>query len=738
MAGRVTMQGLGLVLGAVFVLVGGALGQPSPATIAANHTTAVIKLDGRLDEPAWQEAQVITLTQQSPWPGKENPYRTEVRVLISGQNLYFGFRCSDPKPEAIAIHTLQRDGDVSGDDTVSIVLDTYGDRRTGYFFQINAGGARVDGLISTVKTVSTDWDTIWDARTERTKDGWTAEIVIPALSLSFTRGLETWGLNVERFIARDHMTLRWTSPTLDSFLFDLSRAGSLTGVGVLHEGHGIEFSPYVSGRTTDDFSVNGRGWQATGGGDVSWRIAPQMTTVVTLNTDFAEADVDTRQINVTRFPLFFPEKRAFFLEGSNQFDFGLGLNKTETARYGVGIAFLPFFTRRIGLRNGVIIPIDVGIKLSGRAGKWNVGVLDVETRDNSGVPGTNLFGGRVSYDVNKKLRVGTIVTHGDPQNFEPNTLIGFDGVWRTSTLFGNKNLLAGAWVAANAANTGLGHRTGWGFEVDYPNDRIDCELGVHQFGSNLSPALGFISRPGTRWSQGGCEFRQRPAAEGKFSWIRLEGFEAYYNRITNENGVNETSRYFFSPISTTFAPGEHIEVNVAKDREFLPSPFAIVQDVSIAPGAYDFTRVRFLVQTSKHRWLQAGSTTWVGPFYSGRLTQWDHYVKVNTLKGRLQLGITTTNNYGRVREGSFAQRLWQTQFVFAFTPRLIFSSFVQYDNQSQNVGSNARLRWTIKPGRDLYIIWNRGWQRIIGTRNDLSLIPQNELLQIKLRWTIRR
>ncbi len=715
-----------------------ALGQSGPLVTAPFPTKSAIKLDGRLDEPEWASAPVILLTQQSPWPGRASPYRTEVRVLVSQDSLYFGFKCFDPEPNKIAIHTLQRDGDLTGDDTISIVLDTYGDGRTGYFFQTNAGGARVDGLISTATTVALDWDGIWDVRTARTDNGWTAELVIPARTLSFTRGRRTWGFNVERFIAREHMTLRWASPTLDSFLYDVSRAGSLRGIEILHEGRGIEASPYVSGKMTDDFSLHGRGWQAAAGSDFSWRIAPQMTAVVTVNTDFAESDIDTRQINITRFPLFFPEKRAFFLEGANQFDFGLGLNKTEVARYGVGIAFLPFFTRRIGLREGIPIPIDAGIKLSGRTGKWNIGLLDVQTRETDTVPAANLFGSRISYDVNDRLRIGTIVTHGDPETFLSNTLVGFDAVWRTSKFMGNKNLLAGSWVAANTAKTGPGSRSGWGLELDYPNDKIECDFGIHQFGESLSPALGFLAQPGTRWYQGGCEVRQRPSSEGHFRWIRLEGLEAYYNRITNLSGYNETSRYFFSPISTTFSPGEHIEVNIANDHEFLPAPFTIVKNVSIGPGTYDFSRVRFMFQSSKHRVLQFGSTTWVGGFYSGRLTQWDNYVKLNTLQGRLQMGLVSTNNFGRVREGAIVQRLWQAQLVFAFSPKLILSTFVQYDNQSQNVGTNTRLRWTIKPGNDLFVVWNRGWQHDLTTRGDLNLLPQSELVEVKLRWTFRR
>jgi len=594
----------------------------------------------------------------------------------------------------------------------------------------------VDGLISGPKALSLDWDGIWDARTARTANGWTAEIVLPASTLSFTRGLATWGLNLERFVARDRTTLRWTSPTLDSFLYDLSRAGSLTGVEGLRQGLGVELSPYVSARKTHDFQTR-PDYGGTGGADLSWRMAPQMTAVATVNTDFAESEVDTRQVNITRFPLFFPEKRAFFLEGLNGFAFGLGLNKNAVARYGIGNAFLPFFTRRIGLHDGQQVPIGGGLKLSGRAGRWNVGVLDVQIREDAEIPAVNLFGGRLSYDVNEKLQLGTLVTNGDPESFHANTLVAFDSVWRTSTFRHDKNFLVGGWAAVNAAHTGPDPR-GWGLEVEYPNDNLDCEIGTNHFGESLAPALGFLPRPGTRWYQGGCVSRFRPAENGRLRWIRLYEFEAYYSRITNLNGKNETSRYFASPVSTTFTSGEHLEINVARDREFLSKPFAIVNGVSAPPGAYTFTRGRLLFQTSKHRPLQVGSTTWVGSFYGGRLTQWDNYVKLNTFQGRLQLGVTTTNNFGRVPAGRFVQRLWQAQSGFAFTPQLILTTFIQYDNQSHNVGANTRLRWTIRPGDDLFVVWNRGWQRVIAEGGDLNLVPQDETVAIKLRWTIRR
>src|SRR5882724_11927695 len=405
-----------------------------PAVKVSAISSASISLDGLLNEPAWRDAPVVKLVQQAPKPGQPTPYETQVQVIVTSDRLYLGFTCKDPDPRHIAIHTMRRDGDLMGDDTVSIVLDTYGDRRTGYFFQINAAGTRVDGLISSVDSVSLDWDGIWDARTARTPEGWTAEVVIPSRTLSFTRGLNEWGLNLERFIPRERLWLRWSSPTLDSFLYDLSRAGRLSGVGELQQGKGLEVTPYATGKTTRFYGERPRAWQGAIGGEVTWKITPQLVTVFTANTDFAETEVDTRQINLTRFPLFFPEKRAFFLEGANQYDFGLGLGGTDSPQ------FIPFFSRRIGLLGGEQIPINGGVKLNGRVGKWNLALLDVQTREtivtpevaadlalpSQVVPSTNLLAGRVSYDFNENLRIGAIFTNGDPAGFRRNTLVGAD------------------------------------------------------------------------------------------------------------------------------------------------------------------------------------------------------------------------------------------------------------------------------------------------------------------------
>lgn len=701
-------------------------------------------LDGRLDEPEWKDASSLKLTQQSPKPGEPAPYETEVRIIVTEDQIYFGFMCKDQDPRRIAVHTMRRDAEMLGDDTVSIVLDTYGDRRTGYFFQINAAGARADGLLSDPESVSLDWDGIWDARTKRTPEGWSAEIVIPTRTLSFTRGLKEWGLNLERFVPRERLALRWSSPTLDSFLYDLSRTGTLAGVGELKQGKGIEIAPYGIGRSKQFYGVSPRTWQATGGGEVTWKATPQLVTVFTANTDFAETEVDTRQVNLTRFPLFFPEKRAFFLEGANQYDFGLGIGGQDSPQ------FIPFFSRRIGLLGGTQIPIDAGVKLNGRVDKWNLALVDVQTRESvisstaqaelglasPVVPGTNLLAGRISYDYNDNLRIGTIFTHGDPEGLRRNTLLGIDAIWRTSKLLGNKNFFVGGWTATTQGDVGPGSKIGWGFKVDYPNDLWDCSTSVNQYGDALEPLLGFLPRAGVRRTAAGCNYQPRPSKDGPFRWVRQEFFENQYVRYTNPQGIVESWEYFMAPINVRLESGDHLEFNWNPQGETLLAPFEVAPGVVIPPGSYDFTRWRLEAQTSRHRPVEFGTTTWFGTFFNGHLTQWQNYLRWTAPKGKFQLEFDTENDFGHLPEGNFVQRLWQLQGAYAWSPNLVLSSFVQYDTESQNVGINSRLRWTIKPGNDLFIVWNRGWQRLV-THPETSIIPESDLIAVKLRWTFR-
>ncbi len=714
------------------------LGEQNPAPgvprLVIARSGEPVKLDGRLDETAWSRAEgVAELVQQAPRPGEATPYQTTVRALLAGESLYISFDCRDPEPSRIAVHTRQRDGSVLGDDTVAVVLDTYGDRRTGYFFQVNAAGARVDGLISGPELPKLDWDGIWDARIHSGPEGWTAEIAIPLRTLSFARSLDRWGINFERKVARDRTALRWVWPTLDSFFYDLSRAGELSGMQGLRQGLGWEISPSLVGRMTNDFTPGGRAWTGAPGADVTYRITPQMAAVFTANTDFAETEVDSRQLNLTRFPLFFPERRTFFLEGANQYEFGLGLSDW----------FIPFFSRRIGLYRQQVIPIDAGVKLNGRAGRWNLGLLDVQTRDtflrgesSDPVPGTNLFAGRVSYDVNSRLRLGTLVTRGDPDGVHKNTLTGFDAVWRTSEFMGDKNFLVGGWSAFSSGDIRPGDRSGWGFKVDYPNDLWDCYASLNHFGEALDPAMGFLPRPGTRRLDASCEFKPRPGKNGPFRWIRQQFMEHRFYRVTNYRGELESWRFFWAPVHMQLESGDRFEFNWVPWYEYLPEPFPI-GGVMLPVGGYRYDRFRAEFETSPHRPWEFGTTSWFGSFYNGHLLQQENYLRYTSPSGTWQLGVTSDQNFGHLAQGNFVQRLWQLNMAYAFNPSLVLTSFLQYDSESQNVGNNMRLRWTIKPGNDLFVVWNRGWKRLILSRDEAGLLPESDLIAVKLRWTFR-
>jgi len=716
------------VLCVVLIVALEGLSATGPGRVAASRCpVGAIHLDGVLDEDSWKTADTIPgLTQQDPSPGESTPYDTTIRFVVDSSAVYIGIQCHDPEPERIAVHTMQRDGNMRGDDTVSLVLDTFGDHRTGYFFQINASGTRQDGLISGPEDISLDWDGIWDTRTRRTADGWTAEIVIPAQTLRFTPGKDTWGLNVQREIPRDRLTLRWQGAVLNAALIDLRRAGLLSGVGGLEQGKGLSISPYALVRSIEDLVEDESGIEGDAGLDLTYNLTPDLSAVVTINTDFAETEVDSRQVNLTRFALFFPEKRPFFLEGSSLFNFGTGL----------GYDFIPFFSRRIGLFEGEQVPIDGGIKVLGRSGKWGVGVLDVLAGDSEQTDSTNLFSGRITYDVDSHLTVGTIVTDGDPGGVSDNSLFGVDAIWRTATLGGDKNFSVGGWAAVSTGDIPEGQDYGWGLKVDYPNDLWDVFFTVKEFGDALDPALGFLPRPGTRWYQGGGAYQPRPKG-GLFGWTRQMYFELFTTYITDLDGQVESWRVFTAPFNVQTDSGEHLEANVVPQFERLDEPFEISEGVIIPPGEYHFTRYRLEAQSSRHRPWRIGCTWWFGDFYSGTLDQIESFISYTTPSGHLQLQLNSEYDSADLPEGEFIQNLWQLKTVYAFSPEKVLSFFAQYDSDSRMLGVNARYRWTFQPGRDLFVVWNHDWERPVGAEDPFRLRPLYDQFVVKLRWTFR-
>jgi hypothetical protein len=512
----------------------------------------------------------------------------------------------------------------------------------------------------------------------------------------------------------------------------MRRCGRLSGLEEFRQGLGLSVSPYGLVRYDWQQVREGSTTEGDGGVDVTYNLTPSLTGVLTVNTDFAETDADVQQINLTRFPLFYPEKRAFFLEGANMFDFGTDL----------GTSFIPFFSRRVGLFEGHRVPIVAGLKVLGRAGRWGIGLLDAYTDELAptagfpGVPRTNLAAGRVTYDASPHLRVGAIFTDGDPAGVARNLLVGTDALWRTSTLFGRRNFSVGGWYARSAGDLAPGDSDGYGFSVDYPNDLWYVSAMFRRFGGALDPKLGFLPRPGTRQYDTYVAYQPRPQG-GAFGWVRQFFFEIEPTVVENLDGEVESSRIFMAPFNARTQTGEHLEANWAPQFERLFEPFEVSRGVVIPAGQYHFTRYRAEAESSEHRPWTVGATVWFGEFFTGRLTQSVANAGYTTRSGRQQFEVTSENDYGHLPEGDFVERLHQLRWSCAFNPDLAFSLFTQYEVGSGNVGWNARMRWTVKPGNDLYVVWNRNWIQT-STEGGVHWGRDSDQIVVKARWTFRK
>ena len=693
-----------------------------------NFDKADIKIDGRLNEQEWESAYTIPdLTQQQPIPGGKTPYKTTVKILCDKKNLYFAFICYQPE-NTLSIHTMLRDGEMHGDDYVYVILDTFGDGKTGFMFKVNAAGARKDGLISNPEGVSPDWDGIWTAKTKIYGDRWIAEIKIPAITLQFRKIHPFFKVEVARYMARDMITFRWIGTTLDSQPYDVKLTAKMEGVDNLSIGKGLSFSPYAVTKLEKNYE-EGKNTVFKGetGFDLRWNITPGIFAMLTVNTDFAETEVDTRQINLTRFPLFFPEKREFFLEGSNLFEFGIGL-------YG---DFMAFYSRRIGLYDGKEIPIDYGVKVLGRERKTSVAALYVNTRDSGEVKGTDFFVSRITYDVTDKLKIGGLITDGNPDGVSDNTFTGVDVIWRTSDfLQRRKNFIVGGWWGKTSGDIDGEDKDGYGFKIDYPNDLIDANVSYKKFGRDLNPALGFLPRPGTKQLSGGVSIQPRP--KGRLgNYVRQFFFEFYGRQVRNLDGYIESWRIFTAPVNLVTPTGYHFEFNYAPQYEFLPEDFEIAEGVVIPSGGYRFNRERIEINSPRSRSFQVGGRVWFGDFYSGRLNQWETYIDWSSKDGAIKVTIEAENDYGYLPEGNFIERLWQVKVVYALNPDFIISSYTQYNYSSGEIGMNNRIRYTIEPGKDIFLVWNYNWERFDGESLFQSRLLANQIA-LKVRWTWRK
>lgn len=649
-------------------------------------------IDGHMDEAAWNEGGLIDqLTQVLPDTGGEPSQRTEIRILTDGETLFVGFRCFDTDPEQIVANRMLRDGFPFFDDRVGIALDTFNDHRNGYFFETNPRGMRHDVLLEG-ENFEISWDAIWFVEASIDDEGWTAEIAIPFSSLSFDPESDIWGFNVNRGIRRNDEENRWADPAPQRFLSNLGNAGVLEGMLGADQGLGLRIAPAGIVRRVDDHVLGTDDTDFEPTVDIFYKVLPSVTAAVTANTDFGEIEVDERQVNLSRFALFFPEKRDFFLEDGLIFGFG------DISRNG-----RPFFSRRIGLAgDGARVPILVGGKLTGRLGPVKLGVLNTYVDDHGDSQKQNLLVARPAVNVLGESTVGAIITNGDPEGEGHSTTVGADFLYRNSNWRGTDKSVGASFWFAKSINEGVsGNDQGFGAKFEYPNDLINWLLGAEELQADYDPALGFVNRSDIRHYFGSFRYRTRPASG---PWRTID--QRVFGQIFTDTDNNlESTNFIFRPLVLATPVGDTFELAYQSRFEDVEDPFAILD---IPLGRYRFDEGSVRMFTSRNRPLQGHVEVGYGTFFDGRRT-------------RVDVGLEWRPSYHWFFEldyefngiqfprGASPTHLAGLRVNLQFTPNISWVTFVQYDNLSDGVGLNSRFHWIVQDGREFFIVLNHGF-----------------------------
>jgi hypothetical protein len=663
-----------------------------------------ITLDGRLDEPAWRRAvPAADFVQQDPDNGAPATEPTEVRIIYTRDTLYMGVTCFDSEPERWIGYQRRRDEFLPADDRFMWNIDTFNNQQSAYFFEMNPSGLMGDALRGPTFS-SRQWDGIWDAAVHRSEIGWTLEIAIPFRTLSFDPNADGWGINFQRTVRRKNEESLWTGWLRNQGLGRLSNAGLLVGLGDISEGRGIDVKPYAIATSE---SSPGRGDarvlnDADVGVDVFYTPTPGLRTNLTVNTDFAQTEVDQRLTNLTRFPQFFPEKRDFFLDGSTFFDFQSAANGDNS--------LLPFFSRRIGLdANGNPQKILVGGKLAGQFGKSDLGALYVRTGADDDVPGEDFLVLRAKRRLLQQSYVGAMYTgrsargvSGDLQR-----TVGADFVLATSTFLGSDNLSVGGFFLDTTSAERRGRSSAFGFLVDYPNDPWDASLLYREIQDNYAAAVGFTPRTGFRRIAPSLLYTHRP---DRHPWIRTIQSGIGTNLLADVVDNRLLSRELdITAINVGTHRQDSFQLHVLPTYERLDRDFTIARGIVLPLGReFTWNRYRLQLNTAQRRVIAVSPTVEVGSFYNGTRRRLALDLNIRARPGVI---VYTSGEWNSVRldEGSFQTRLFRVVPELQFSPWVAWVNNIQYDTQSRVVGWQSRFRWILKPGNDLYVVYTHNW-----------------------------
>lgn len=684
-------------------------------------------IDGHLEDPAWERATPLSeLRQVEPLEDAEPSECTEVHLLYDSRAIYVRLLCHDREPGAIRDSQMKRDANLDPDDRVEVLFDPFLDRRNAFWFQIGAGGSMGDALISkNGSRFDKQWDGIWLARSRITERGWEAEMEIPVATLNFDPAGASWGFNLRRFVRRRTEELRWAAVSQQVEFFWISEAGVITGLSGLDQGLGLDLTPFVTAVVGRDHVTDEVDDSSDVGLDGIWRITPQSKLTFSYNTDFAETEVDVRQVNLTRFPLFFPEKRKFFLEDAGAFFFGYGsgFNGAQDA--------IPFFSRRIGLdEDGAEVPLLGAAKYTAQTERYTLAVLDAQTEATDTVDDANLLASRYSLNVMERSDVGLIWTHGDPDGSGAADTYGADFNWRTQSFLGDRNLNLSTWVlgTTNEAEGGaVEEGLAFSGQASYPNDVVELSARVTRIDDDFDPRLGFVRREGIHLY--GADLAWRPRIQGE--WVRRLSFGFEPLLVTDLEHEPETTALEFEPLGIEFESGEELQLFLSWNEERLVEDFDITDDVTIPIGEYEFLRTGVELETSDKRPVGGRVQFSTGGFFDGTRDELGLGLDLRASRHAL-LGANFERNDVRLPDGDFIVHVASLELTLVANPDLSWTSFVQYDDQSDTFALNSRLWWILRPGSSAFLVFNQGWEQDQG-----SLDPLSTQVEFKLGYTLR-
>jgi len=718
--------------------------------VANGNTTKVVRvvrvdtppvIDGRLDEDVWAQAEVITdFHQVRPGDGTPPSELTEVYLLFGDDALYVGARMYDSEPDRMAAPTVRHGQGLGRDDRLVLILDPFNTGRGGYRFETNSNGVRHDALYDNPDSFNSNWTVIWDTAAAVFDKGWTSEVEIPFKTLPFDPAIDTWGFNFGRSIRRRGEEVAWVSRNRS---YNPSIAGLATGLTGLSQGRGLDVVPSVSINQRKAFVPGSNDANLEPSLDVFYRVTPSLNASMTLNTDFSATEVDDRQVNLTRFNLFFPEKRDFFLNDADLFEFGRisasGNAATSASTENNG---RPFFSRRLGLSpSGTPVDLRYGGKLSGRVGRWTVGTLAVrqDGLDEGAIGGAagaahTAFVGRVSANVLEESSVGMILTAGDPNSARDNALVGLDFRYLNTRLPGGRVMQADAWYQRTDTEGLNGDDSAFGLGVRLPNN-TGWRGGavVKELQRNFTPALGFISRSDVRDSAVDAGYTLFP--RNRFLQSMFFGVDA--QRVSFLDGGLQSEIVLGRLLELRNNTGDALNVHYSATREAVTEPFTIYRDnarqVVVPPARYSFGETIVGMTAAGQRTFSGGATVRMGDFLSGSRTNLigDFSWKPSNL---FAFGFRYDWNDIDLPQGSFITRLTRLTTDVNFSSTLYWVSLIQYDNVSELIGINTRLNWIPRAGQEGLIVFNHTLQD-----RDRDDVFRSELLDIsvKLNYTLR-